>query len=93
MVLSGTKKTTYRSSLVNQNQGGGSKKAGLWPQVGRESYTNVVMGIQTGVQNKHCVCSLKCLQYTANPKVRQSRNIGSSYNSNYGYWSIPGTGH
>ena len=31
MVLSGSKKTTYMSSLVNQNSGGGSKKAGLPP--------------------------------------------------------------
>jgi hypothetical protein len=91
MVLSGTKKTTYMSSLVNRNQGGGSKKAGLWPQVGRESYTSVVMGITTGVKNNHCVCSLKCLQFTANPNVRQSRNVGSTQNANYSYFHIPGT--
>jgi hypothetical protein len=29
MVLSGSKKSTYMSSIVNQNQGGGNKKAGL----------------------------------------------------------------
>ena len=91
MVLSGTKKTTYRSSLVNQNQGGGSKKAGLWPQVGRESYTNVVMGMQTGIQLGHCICSLKCMKLTANPNVKPSRNVGSTQNSNYRYFHIPGT--
>jgi hypothetical protein len=31
MVLSGTKKTSSMSSLVNINQGGGMKKAGLVP--------------------------------------------------------------
>jgi hypothetical protein len=31
MVLSGSKKSTYMSSIVNQNQGGGNKKAGLLP--------------------------------------------------------------
>lgn len=35
MVLSGTKKTSSLSSIVNQNQGGGNKKAGLPEQVGR----------------------------------------------------------
>ena len=31
MVLSGTKKTSSISSIVNQNQGGGMKKAGMPP--------------------------------------------------------------
>ena len=31
MVLSGTKKTSSISSIVNQNQGGGMKKAGKAP--------------------------------------------------------------
>jgi hypothetical protein len=31
MVLSGSKKTTYRASITNQNSGGGSKKAGIPP--------------------------------------------------------------
>jgi hypothetical protein len=34
MVLSGSKMTTYRASITNVNQGGGSKKAGLPPVVG-----------------------------------------------------------
>ena len=91
MVLSGTKKTTYMSSLVNKNQGGGSKKAGLWPQVGRESYTSVIMGVTTGVQLNHCACSLKCLQFTSNPKVKPSRNIGSVQNGGNYYYTVPGT--
>lgn len=37
MVLSGSKRTTYRSSMVNVNQGGGSKKAGLPPVIGQTS--------------------------------------------------------
>jgi len=31
MVLSGSWKATYQSSLVHRNQGGGSKKAGIPP--------------------------------------------------------------
>ena len=44
MVLSGTKKTTYISSIINQNQGGGSKKAGFPYQIGRGSYSSVFLG-------------------------------------------------
>ena len=37
MVLSGSKITTYRSSVTNQNSGGGNKKAGFPPVVGKSS--------------------------------------------------------
>lgn len=37
MVLSGSKRTTYMSSIVNKNSGGGPKKAGLPFQIGREA--------------------------------------------------------
>ena len=43
MVLSGTKKTSSLSSIMNQNQGGGNKKAGLPEQVGRTSWETVHM--------------------------------------------------
>ena len=36
MVLSTTKRTASIDSIINQNQGGGPKKAGLPYQVGRE---------------------------------------------------------
>ena len=41
MVLSGSKRTTYVSSIVNQNSGGGPKKAGLPYQIGREASVSV----------------------------------------------------
>ena len=41
MVLSTTKRTSSISSIVNQNQGGGPKKAGFPYIVGRESWTTV----------------------------------------------------
>lgn len=87
MVLSRTKKTSSIASISNGNQGGGSKKAGLWPQVGRESYTSVVMGITTGVRNNHCFpCSM---QLNLTPLANISRPIGSTTDSNR-YWHIPG---
>jgi hypothetical protein len=41
MVLSGSKKTTHLASIVNQDTGGGSKKAGLPHQIGREASVSV----------------------------------------------------
>lgn len=43
MVLSTTRKTASISSIVNQNQGGGERKAGLPYQVGRDSWTSVTL--------------------------------------------------
>jgi hypothetical protein len=43
MVLSGSKRTTYKSSIVNQNSGGGPKKAGLPYQIGREASVSVAL--------------------------------------------------
>ena len=40
MVLSTTKRTAAIDSIVNQNQGGGNKKAGFPYLVGRESWTS-----------------------------------------------------
>lgn len=75
------------SAKIDQNQGGGSKKAGLWPQVGRESYTSVVMGITTGVQLGHCRPCIMSMNLTtlANP----SRPVGSTSRYNK-YWKIRG---
>jgi hypothetical protein len=76
------------NTLTTQVQGGGSKKAGLWPQVGRESYTSVIMGITTGVQMGRCApCSLKSMQITYRT-ANAARPIGSTRESNTA-WKIP----
>lgn len=41
MVLSGSKKTSSLSSVINQNTGGGPKKAGLPYQIGREASVSI----------------------------------------------------
>lgn len=41
MVLSTTKKASSVNSITNQYQGGGNAKPGLYPQVGRSSWTSV----------------------------------------------------
>ena len=43
MVLSGSKKTSSLSSVINQNTGGGPKKAGLPYQIGREAYVSMAL--------------------------------------------------
>jgi len=88
VLMNGTKRARSQSSIVNQNQGGGSKKAGLIPQVGRDAYASVVMGIKTGVVNKHC-CGLPSLQMNLFPNARLSRPTGG-VNTNLKYWHTPG---
>jgi len=43
MVLSTTKKTASIASITNQNQGGGSKKAGLPYIIGRSSWSSIAL--------------------------------------------------
>ena len=75
MVLSNApKKVTYMSSLVNQNQGGGSKKAGFPYIVGRTSWS--VIYLQSNCKGNTCTLNnlrKNSLVYTVN----QSRPIGS----------------
>jgi hypothetical protein len=65
---------------INQNQGGGSKKAGFPYQVGRTHWTPIFL--QTNNYSARC-CSLRNLQFTANPNVRQSRPTGSTVEATY----------
>ena len=43
MVLSTTNKTASISSITNQNQGGGSKKAGFPYIIGRSSWSSIAL--------------------------------------------------
>ena len=45
MVLSTTKRTASVDSIINQNQGGGNKKAGLPYQVGRDYHFPIAMAV------------------------------------------------
>lgn len=62
MVLSTTKRTSSISSIVNQNQGGGEKKAGFPYQIGRTSWSHIFIGGVDPV-NGHC-CGLSGYQNT-----------------------------
>jgi hypothetical protein len=88
-------RSSNRSSMgsnvyTSQQQGGGNKKAGFAYQVGRDSWSNIYINGSAPVLSKGGCCSLKSLQFTSNPKVSQSRSIGSTTNTNR-YFHIPGT--
>jgi hypothetical protein len=48
MVLSGSKMTSYQSSIKNQNSGGGSKKAGIPPTATGSHVMFEAYGVNTG---------------------------------------------
>ena len=69
MVYSQTKRTSSISSITNQKQGGGSKKAGLPYQVGRDSWVSVMMH---GTKQ-----SIPLLKVPTTTTVSQSRPVGT----------------
>ena len=82
MVLSTTKKTASMDSITNQNQGGGSKKAGLPYQVGRNHWFGIALAthqtratLYDFTNNGQVVFGLR---HTVNPNVSISRPIGST---------------
>jgi len=75
--------------FTNQNQGGGSSKAGFPYQVGRNSWVSVKLGVDPSSRTSTGCASLKCLQFTVNPRVSESRNIATSVAGNR-YFHIPG---
>jgi len=84
----GSKRSKY-GQTVNQNQGGGSKKAGFPYQVGRTMWTNVAL--QTNIVKGNC-CKLS--KINTNSLIftlpHQSRPIGSSVTANRTYWRVAG---
>ena len=74
MVLSTTKRTSSIASITNQNHGGGSKKAGLSPQIGIGSWT------QKSYASACVSCNLKNLQ-TNRFKLFPSQNLPIGFKS------------
>lgn len=67
MVLSGTLKTSSMSSIINRNQGGGPKKAGLVPVMAMTSARYI------SFKDRGYPKSVNVMKITANPNVKQSR--------------------
>ena len=83
MVYSQTKRTASIASITNKNQGGGSKKAGLPYLVGRDSWTSIALH---GTK-QYLDSSTEGLQFTMNPKVRQSRPVGMTPGAGRSYFN------
>ena len=83
MVYSQTKRTSSISSITNQNQGGGSKKAGFPYLVGRDSWTSIALK-QT---KQYLDADSQGLKFTLNPNVRQSRPISMTPGAGRSYFN------
>jgi hypothetical protein len=83
MVYSQTKRTASIASITNKNQGGGSKKAGFPYLVGRDSWTSIALH---GTK-QYLDSSKGGLQFTMNPKVRQSRPVGMTPSAGRSYFN------
>ena len=81
MVYSNTKRTSSMASIANRNQGGGAKKAGLVPSVGKGSWMSI--HIKSCDPNGNKCCTRQMLTLTANPNVCQSRPVGADVRFTY----------
>ena len=71
VLMNGSKKARYESSIVNQNQGGGNKKAGLVP-------TAILPAAKwIGYRNRGQPRSMAVMKLPLVSTVRPSRPIGT----------------
>ena len=80
----GSKRSRY-GQTVNQNQGGGSKKAGFPYQVGRTMWTGIALN--TNVVKSNC-CKISQMNTLSFTKLHESRPIGSDVRANRSYWRV-----
>lgn len=83
MVLSTTTRTSSISSIVNQNQGGGPKKAGFPYIIGRDTWTTIHFresGTSQFLQSN--IEPARALTFTRLANVKQSRPVGISPSPN-----------
>ena len=78
MVLSATKRVSSTASITNQDSKGGSAKAGLPHQVGKDAYATIHIGGASALGVRFASYGLTKVATTANPNVKQSRPIGVS---------------
>ena len=72
-LMNGSKRARYTSSITNQSQGGGSKKAGLVSHVGMSSWMNVHYHGASGLNN---LLNMRTNRFSRFPN--QNMPIGSS---------------
>jgi hypothetical protein len=69
VLMNGSKKARYESSLTNQNQGGGNKKAGLVPTA------DVPAAVFNAYNTRGLPRTAAFMKLTLFPNVQQSRPI------------------
>jgi len=77
-----SKRARNYSQTTNQNQGGGSKKAGFPSMVGRTSSTSVALNSTSPVSGR--CCKLSSYQTTLFPLTCAARPIGRNVST---YWN------
>lgn len=80
----GAKRSKY-GQTVNQNQGGGNKKAGFPYQIGRTMWTNIALNMK--MESKNC-CKLSNVNSLIFTNIHQSRPVGSDVTANRKYWRV-----
>lgn len=69
VLMNGSKKARYQASIINQNQGGGPKKAGLVPTA------DIPVAVFVAYKNRHLPQPMSFMRLTVNPNVKPSRPI------------------
>ena len=75
--LNSSSRSRNAGSLVNRTQGGGNKKAGFPYQIGRESYTSVLMHTSDPVHGSCCTLKSYMTMPLRSTKF-QPRPVGGS---------------
>ena len=83
--LNSSSRSRNAGSLVNRTQGGGDKKAGLPYQIGRESYTSVIMNSTDPVSGSCCTLKNYMTMKFSSTKFFP-RPVGASVNVARGYY-------
>ena len=90
VLMNAGSRARHVSSITNQSQSGGNKKAGFAHQVGRDSWTSIaIKTCNPQVKDSKC-CKLENLNNVVFPLSNASRPIGSRPSR---YWHIPNTGN
>jgi hypothetical protein len=88
MVLSNSaQRARYANTISNQNQGGGSKKAGFPYMVGRTEWSSIFINNTDPVSGR--CCALKSYQNVRFPLASMSHGVGRQVNGSY--WRVKGT--
>jgi len=80
------KRARYYNQTINQDQGGGNKKAGLPQQVGKDSWTSIFIHATDPVHGKCCSQPQQMYMKFAQSNY-QARPVGGNIN-NAGYYKV-----